>query len=50
MEASKNQRLIPQTEEDISEVKWLAQNELEQVLKNTYENILLVLEENRIKT
>jgi len=26
MEASKNQRLIPQTEEDISEVKWLAQS------------------------
>jgi len=34
----------PQTEEDISEVRWIAQNEMEEVLENTYKNIRLVLE------
>ena len=34
----------PQTEEDISEVRWIAQNEIGEVLKNTYGNIRMVVE------
>lgn len=34
----------PQTEEDITEVRWIAQSEMEEVLENTYKNIRLVLE------
>ncbi|MBR6068511.1 MAG: NUDIX domain-containing protein [Bacteroidales bacterium] len=34
----------PQTEEDISEVKWIAPNEIGEVLKNTYGNIRMVVE------
>lgn len=33
----------PQTEEDITEVRWLAKNEMEEVKKNTYGNIKIVL-------
>ena len=34
----------PQTEEDITEVKWVSESEMNEVLKNTYKNIRLVLE------
>lgn len=34
----------PQTEEDISEVRWIAPNEMGEVLKNTYGNIRMVVE------
>ena len=34
----------PQTEEDITEVKWVSESEINEVLENTYENIKLVLE------
>lgn len=34
----------PQTEEDISEVRWIAENEMGEVLKNTYGNIRMVVE------
>jgi len=44
MMAPKKQVLTPQTEEDITEVKWIGENEMKMVLENTYENILLVLE------
>lgn len=33
------QKLTPQTEEDILELKWVAEEELEQYLANTYPNI-----------
>lgn len=33
----------PQTEEDISEVRWIAQNEIEKVKENTYGNIKQVI-------
>jgi 8-oxo-dGTP pyrophosphatase MutT (NUDIX family) len=39
MEAGSNQRLIPQTEEDISEVKWVARGLQKDVLENTYGSI-----------
>jgi 8-oxo-dGTP pyrophosphatase MutT (NUDIX family) len=32
-------RLIPQTEEDISEIKWISKNELSHYLKNSFKNI-----------
>jgi len=34
----------PQTEEDITEVRWIAQSEMEEVKKNTYGNIRMVVE------
>ena len=34
----------PQTEEDITEVRWIAQSEMEDVKKNTYGNIRMVIE------
>jgi len=34
----------PQTEEDISEVRWMAKSEIGEVLKNTYGNIRMVIE------
>lgn len=34
----------PQTEEDITEVKWVSESEMEVVLENTYGNIRMVLE------
>ena len=34
----------PQTEEDISEVRWIAQSEMGEVKKNTYGNIRMVVE------
>ena len=39
MEAKGAQSLIPQTEEDISEVRWISRGELEKVLENTYGSI-----------
>jgi hypothetical protein len=35
--------LVPQLEEGITDVKWLAKNELQQVFDNTYDSILDVL-------
>lgn len=35
---------IPQTEENISEIRWLAKNELGKVLENTYENLKQIIE------
>lgn len=35
---------VPQTEENISEIKWLAKNELSTVLENTYENLKQIIE------
>ena len=35
----------PQTEEDIAEVRWVSENELDEVKKNTYRNIELVIKE-----
>lgn len=39
MNVSGSQVLIPQAEEGIVELKWVAQSELDDYLKNTYENI-----------
>ncbi len=34
----------PQTEEDITEVKWVSESEMNEVLENTYRNIKIVVE------
>lgn len=43
MESKSNQRLVPQTEEDISEVRWVGMSELGTVLANTYGSIRSLL-------
>lgn len=44
MNVSGDQILIPQLEEDIVELKWVAENELENYLCNTYHNIVEIVE------
>lgn len=43
MSCEDDSKLVPQTEEGITEVKWLSKQELGQVLENTYESIKDVL-------
>ncbi len=38
-----NQKMIPQTEEDIAEVKWIATKNIKQPMRNTYKNIKEIL-------
>ena len=45
MSYSGNEKLIPQTEEDIEKVNWLACNELDEFKANTYASILEVIKE-----
>lgn len=44
MKVSGEQQLTPQTEEDISELKWVAENELGFYLSNTFPNIVEITE------
>lgn len=39
MKAPGQQTMTPQAEEDILETKWVAKNEIDEVLKNTFQNI-----------
>ena len=43
MKTNRSQTLIPQTEEDITEIKWIGPAELNVVLQNTYPAIVDVL-------
>jgi len=43
MSASSQETLIPQTEEDISELRWVAPDNLNIILQNTYPSIVEVL-------
>jgi len=43
MQAPGLQQLIPQTEEDIEIIKWVNGKELEDCLKNSYDNIVEIL-------
>lgn len=43
MEAPGNQQLIPQTEEDIEIIKWVSEKELDEYLKNSYDNIVEIV-------
>lgn len=45
MHATGNEELIPQTEEEISETKWVKKGDLESYLKNTFPTIEMVLKE-----
>lgn len=49
MEYSGEEQLIPQTEEGITEVKWITKRELNEVLKDTYGNIIDVIEQLSLK-
>lgn len=44
MKVSGSQQLIPQTEEDILELRWVAENELQPYLSNTFANIIEIIE------
>ena len=44
MKVSGEQQLIPQTEEDILELRWVAESELQPYLSNTYPNIIEIIE------
>ena len=44
MKANSSEILIPQTEEDILEIKWADDEELQECLKNTYSTIKDILE------
>lgn len=43
MRCSDEQELVPQTEEDITEIKWVNKSDLEKYSSNTYQTILEVL-------
>lgn len=40
MKAKGEQKLIPQTEEDITDIKWVTAEELEACLENSYANVV----------
>jgi hypothetical protein len=44
MNYSGSEELVPQTEEDIQEVKWLSPDNLQEFKVNTYASILEVIE------
>lgn len=46
MTSDSAQKLIPQTEEDISEIKWVAKEDLSEYLKNSYATIENVLKDS----
>lgn len=43
MQIKREQHLIPQAEEDITEVKWATNDELPELLKSTYPSIIDVM-------
>lgn len=43
MKASSSDKLVPQTEEDIQEIRWVSPSELGPYMENTYSNIILIL-------
>ncbi len=48
MESNSNEVLIPQIEEDITEVRWVKESELESLVKNnTYHSIWWLINQNR---
>lgn len=44
MKVQGEQQLAPQLEEDILELRWVAENELQEYLSNTYPNIIEIVE------
>ncbi len=45
MKASSNQTFIPQTDEDITEIKWVEPTTIQKFLKNSYLNIELIIKQ-----
>lgn len=45
MNYSGNEKLVPQTEEDIEQVSWISINQLDEFKANTYASILEVIKE-----
>ncbi len=43
MRCSANQKLVPQKEEDITDIKWVKQNDLKKYASNTYHTITEVI-------
>ena len=43
MSSTSTEILIPQTEEDITEIKWVNKTELDELLKNTFPNIVQII-------
>lgn len=43
MKVSGNQKLVPQTEEDILELRWVKHDELKKYFLNTYPNIIEII-------
>ena len=44
MKIKKDQILIPQTEEDITDIKWVDENELNNCVKNSYATIIEIIQ------
>jgi ADP-ribose pyrophosphatase YjhB (NUDIX family) len=44
MKCNSEQKLVPQTEEDITDIKWITKTDLEKYASETYQTILEVLE------
>lgn len=49
MTANSNEALIPQTEEDITEIKWVDDNKLEKCLADSYANVVAVIRSFMLK-
>ena len=48
MDVDSERQLTPQTEEDITEARWLTKDELDMVFENTYPSILEVLKKSSV--
>ena len=44
MSAPKNQQIIPQLEEGITELRWIAKDSIHEIMGNTYPSVLDVIE------
>ncbi|MGI8950339.1 MAG: NUDIX hydrolase [Chitinophagaceae bacterium] len=49
MKVNSEQKFIPQTEEDITEIKWIVKNEWNDHLKKSYENIAEIIKKYQDK-
>ena len=50
MQCETSERLVPQAEEDITEIKWINKNDLNEVLENTYQMIAEIIFELRAES
>lgn len=48
MDAPGNQKLIPQTEEGIEQIEWLAEEQVKEKLNNSYKNIIEIINKQSI--